>query len=78
MKVLLLENVAGVAVDVFREAGYEVESLKAALDERRTGGETSRRFGAGRAFEDAHLSRGARLGQESGRGGRILHWCGQD
>ena len=33
MKVLLLENVAGVAVEVFREAGYEVESLKAALDE---------------------------------------------
>jgi len=33
LKVLLLENVAGVAVEVFREAGYEVEPLKAALDE---------------------------------------------
>ena len=34
MKVLLLENISAVAVNVFREAGYEVESLKAALDER--------------------------------------------
>lgn len=34
MKVLLLENVSGVAVEVFRDAGYEVESLKPALDER--------------------------------------------
>ncbi|HEV2399718.1 MAG TPA: phosphoglycerate dehydrogenase [Candidatus Sulfotelmatobacter sp.] len=34
MKVLLLENISAVAVQVFRDAGYEVESLKAALDER--------------------------------------------
>jgi len=34
LKVLLLENISAVAVNVFREAGYEVESLKAALDER--------------------------------------------
>lgn len=33
-KVLLLENISAVAVEVFRDAGYEVESLKAALDER--------------------------------------------
>ena len=34
MKVLLLENISAVAVQVFRDAGYEVESLKAALEER--------------------------------------------
>ena len=34
MKVLLLENISAVAVEVFRDAGYEVESLKAALEER--------------------------------------------
>ena len=34
MKVLLLENISGVAVEAFRDAGYEVESLKAALEER--------------------------------------------
>ncbi len=34
MKVLLLENISALAVKVFREVGYEVESLKAALDER--------------------------------------------
>src|SRR5215472_13799092 len=34
LKVLLLENISAVAVEVFRDAGYEVESLKAALDER--------------------------------------------
>ena len=34
MKALLLENISGVAVQVFRDAGYEVESLKPALDER--------------------------------------------
>ncbi len=33
MKVLLLENISAVAEGVFREAGYEVESLKPALDE---------------------------------------------
>lgn len=33
-KVLLLENISAVAVQVFRDAGYEVESLKPALDER--------------------------------------------
>lgn len=33
MKVLLLENVSGVAVTQFEEAGYEVESLKGALNE---------------------------------------------
>ena len=33
MKVLLLENISAVAVQVFRDAGYEVESLKPALDE---------------------------------------------
>jgi D-3-phosphoglycerate dehydrogenase / 2-oxoglutarate reductase len=32
-KVLLLENISAVAVDVFRDAGYDVESHKAALDE---------------------------------------------
>ena len=34
MKVLLLENISAVAVQVFRDARYEVESLKPALDER--------------------------------------------
>ena len=34
MKVLLLENISAVAVEGFREAGYEVESHKNALDER--------------------------------------------
>jgi D-3-phosphoglycerate dehydrogenase len=34
LKVLLLENISAVAVQVFRDAGYEVESLKAALEER--------------------------------------------
>ena len=34
MKVLLLENISAVAVEQFRAAGYEVESLKAALEER--------------------------------------------
>ncbi len=34
MHVLLLENISAVAVQQFRDAGYEVESLKAALDER--------------------------------------------
>jgi D-3-phosphoglycerate dehydrogenase len=33
-KVLLLENISAVAVEVFRDGGYEVESLKAALDEQ--------------------------------------------
>ena len=33
MKVLLLENISAVAVQSFRDAGYEVESLKAALEE---------------------------------------------
>ena len=34
MKVLLLENISAVAVQVFRDAGYDVESLKPALEER--------------------------------------------
>lgn len=34
MNVLLLENISAVAVEQFRAAGYQVESLKAALDER--------------------------------------------
>ena len=34
MKVLLLENISAVAVELFRGAGYEVESLKAALEEQ--------------------------------------------
>lgn len=34
MKVLLLENISAVAAEVFREAGYEVESLKSAVEER--------------------------------------------
>ncbi|HYM75468.1 MAG TPA: phosphoglycerate dehydrogenase [Candidatus Dormibacteraeota bacterium] len=34
MKVLLLENISAVAVEQFRAAGYDVESLKPALDER--------------------------------------------
>ena len=34
MKALLLENISAVAVEVFRDAGYEVESLKPALEER--------------------------------------------
>lgn len=34
MKVLLLENVSAVAVKAFRDAGHEVEPLKAALDEK--------------------------------------------
>ena len=32
MKVLLLENISGVAVTQFEEAGYQVESLKGALE----------------------------------------------
>jgi D-3-phosphoglycerate dehydrogenase len=34
LKALLLENISAVAVQTFRDAGYEVESLKAALEER--------------------------------------------
>lgn len=34
MKVLLLENISAVAVEGFREAGYEVETHKTALEER--------------------------------------------
>lgn len=34
MKALLLENISAVAIEQFREAGYQVESQKAALDER--------------------------------------------
>ena len=34
MKVLLLENISGVAVEGFRDAGYDVEAHKTALDER--------------------------------------------
>jgi len=34
LKVLLLENISGVAVSQFEEAGFVVESLKRALDER--------------------------------------------
>lgn len=34
MKVLLLENISGVAVSQFQEAGYKVESLKGALEEK--------------------------------------------
>jgi D-3-phosphoglycerate dehydrogenase len=33
LKVLLLENISGVAVTQFEEAGYQVESLKGALEE---------------------------------------------
>lgn len=33
-KVLLLENISAVAVHVLRDAGYDVESHQAALDER--------------------------------------------
>ena len=34
MKVLLLENISGVAVTQFQEAGFEVQALKGALDEK--------------------------------------------
>ena len=34
MKALLLENISAVAAELFRDAGYQVESLKPALDER--------------------------------------------
>ena len=34
MKVLLLENISGVAVSQFEESGYEVETLKSALEEK--------------------------------------------
>jgi len=34
VKVLLLENISAVAVEQFRAAGYEVEALKAALEEQ--------------------------------------------
>ena len=34
MKVLLLENISGVAASQFQEAGFEVESLKGGLEER--------------------------------------------
>ena len=34
MKVLLLENISGVAVSQFQEAGFEVEALKGAMDEK--------------------------------------------
>jgi len=33
LKVLLLENISGVAASQFEEAGFEVESLKGAMDE---------------------------------------------
>src|SRR5215470_12313037 len=33
LKVLLLENISGVAVTQFQEAGFEVEAFKGALDE---------------------------------------------
>ncbi len=33
MKVLLLENISSVAASQFEEAGFEVESLKGAMDE---------------------------------------------
>lgn len=38
MKVLLLENISGVAASQFEEAGFQVESLKGALDERELSG----------------------------------------
>jgi D-3-phosphoglycerate dehydrogenase len=34
LKVLLLENISGVAVEGFRDAGYDVEARKTALEER--------------------------------------------
>ena len=34
MKALLLENISAVAVEGFRQAGYEIEAHKTALDER--------------------------------------------
>jgi D-3-phosphoglycerate dehydrogenase len=34
LKVLLLENISGVAVSQFQEAGFEVEALKGALEEK--------------------------------------------
>ena len=34
MKVLLLENISAAAIEAFRAAGYEVETHKAALEER--------------------------------------------
>jgi D-3-phosphoglycerate dehydrogenase len=34
LKVLLLENISGVAVSQFQDAGFEVEALKGALDEK--------------------------------------------
>jgi D-3-phosphoglycerate dehydrogenase / 2-oxoglutarate reductase len=34
LKVLLLENISAVAVEVFRDAGYDIESQKQSLDER--------------------------------------------
>jgi len=34
LKVLLLENISGVATSQFEEAGFKVESLKGALEER--------------------------------------------
>jgi len=34
LKVLLLENISGVAVSQFEEAGFEVEALKGAMEER--------------------------------------------
>jgi D-3-phosphoglycerate dehydrogenase len=38
LKVLLLENISAVAVEQFRAAGYEVETHKAALEERELAG----------------------------------------
>ena len=57
MKVLLLENISAVAVEQFRAAGYEVESLKAALEERELIEKIRGRVDPGRAFEDARVDK---------------------
>jgi hypothetical protein len=47
LKVLLLENISGVAASQFEEAGFEVESLKGALEERELVEKCARDFDSG-------------------------------
>jgi D-3-phosphoglycerate dehydrogenase len=69
LKVLLLENISGVAASQFEEAGFEVTSLKGAL----TSANWSRRCAGtsilGRAFEDSHHGGGFGCGAGTGFGG---------
>ena len=53
MKALLLENISAVAVEVFRDAGYEVEVAEGGARRTRADREGPRRLDSGRALEDA-------------------------